>query len=35
MKTDNILQTKSFEFAIKIVKVYQLLVEEKKEFVLS
>jgi four helix bundle protein len=26
---------KSFEFAIRIVKVYQFLVNEKKEFVLS
>jgi len=35
MKNDNVLQIKSFAFAIKIVKVYQLLVEEKREFVLS
>jgi len=35
MKNDNVIQTKSFDFAIKIVRVYQLLVEEKKEFVLS
>lgn len=35
MKTDNIVQTKSFAFAVKIVKVYQLLVDEKREFILS
>lgn len=35
MKNDNVIQIKSFAFAVKIVKVYQLLVEEKKEFVLS
>ena len=31
----NILQEKSFEFAIKIVKLSKFLCEEKKEFVLS
>ena len=35
MKNDNVIQIKSFAFAVKIVKVYQLLVEEKREFVLS
>ena len=35
MKNDNVIQTKSFEFAVKIVRVYQLLLEEKKEYVLS
>ncbi|MCX6236022.1 MAG: four helix bundle protein [Bacteroidia bacterium] len=35
MKSDNIVQAKSFDFAIKIVRVYQFLSEEKKEFVLS
>jgi four helix bundle protein len=35
MKNDNIVQIKSFDFAIRIVKVYQSLVGEKKEFVLS
>jgi len=35
MKSDNVVQLKSFDFAIKIVKVYQFLSEEKKEFVLS
>jgi four helix bundle protein len=35
MKSDNIVQAKSFDFAIRIVRVYQFLSEEKKEFVLS
>lgn len=35
MKTDNIIQLKSYAFAIRIVKVYKYLVDEKKEFVLS
>jgi len=35
MKDDNVIQIKSFAFAVKIVKVCQVLVEEKKEFVLS
>ena len=35
MRNDNVLQIKSFAFAVKIVKVYQILVEEKREFVLS
>ena len=35
MRNDNVLQIKSFAFAVKIVKVYQLLVEERREFVLS
>ncbi|MEZ4853708.1 four helix bundle protein [Flavobacterium sp.] len=32
---ENIIQSKSYEFALKIIKVYKLLVEDKKEFVLS
>ena len=32
---DNIIQEKSFAFAIRIVRLYQYLCEEKKEFVLS
>ncbi|MGI9054973.1 MAG: four helix bundle protein [Pyrinomonadaceae bacterium] len=32
---DNILLNKSFNFAIRIVKAYKYLVEEKKEFVIS
>jgi len=35
MKNDNVIQIKSFAFAVKIVKVCQVLVEEKREFVLS
>jgi len=35
MKQDNLIQTKSFNFAIRIVKLYKYLCEEKKEFVLS
>ena len=31
----NILQDKSFDFAVKIVNLYKFLNEEKKEFVLS
>jgi four helix bundle protein len=35
MKKDNVIQQKSFAFAIRIVNVYKYLVAEKKEFVLS
>ena len=35
MKSDNVIQTKSYAFAIKIVGVYKYLVEVKKEFTLS
>ncbi|MCL2245557.1 MAG: four helix bundle protein [Lentimicrobiaceae bacterium] len=35
MKRDNIIQEKSFAFAVRIVKLYKFLCEEKKEFVLS
>ena len=35
MKNDNVIQIKSFAFAVKIVKTCQLLVEDRKEFVLS
>jgi len=35
MKTDNIVQQKSFAFAIRIVNLYKYLIAEKKEFVLS
>jgi len=31
----NILQEKSFEFAVRIVNLYKFLCEDKKEFVLS
>ena len=32
---ENIIKTKSFEFALRIVKLYKFLCLEKKEFVLS
>lgn len=32
---DNVVKNKSFAFAVRIVTVYQLLGEQKKEFVLS
>ena len=35
MKTENIIRDKSFAFSIRIVKAYQYLTTEKKEFVLS
>ena len=35
MKNDNVVQIKSYAFAVRIVKVYQFLSNEKKEFVLS
>lgn len=35
MKSGNIIQEKSFAFAVRIVKLYQFLCEEKKEFILS
>ncbi|HTB05302.1 MAG TPA: four helix bundle protein [Bacteroidia bacterium] len=35
MKTDNVIQEKSYAFALRIVKLYRYLTEEKKEYVLS
>jgi len=35
MKKENIVQSKSYNFAIRIVKVYKYLNEEKREFILS
>lgn len=35
MKTENVIQAKSYAFAVRIVRLYQHLVNEKKEFVLS
>ena len=32
---ENIVQIKSYDFAIRIVKLYKYLIEEKREFVLS
>ncbi len=35
MKSGNIIQEKSYLFALKVVKLYKLLIEDKKEFILS
>ncbi len=35
MKNDNIIQSKSYAFAIRIVNVYKYLVQDKNEYVLS
>jgi four helix bundle protein len=35
MMKENIIKTKSFSFSIRIVKLYQYLCSDKKEFVLS
>lgn len=35
MKIGNVVQTKSYAFAVRIVRLYQYLATEKKEFVLS
>ncbi len=35
MKEDNIIQQKSFAFALRTVHLYRYLTEEKKEFVLA
>ena len=35
MKEENVIQEKSFAFAIQIVNLYKYLCEEKKEFILS
>ncbi len=35
MKKENVIQDKSYAFAVRIVKMYQYLCTEKKEFVLS
>ncbi len=35
MKSENIIQQKSFAFAIRIVKTHKFLIEEKREFILS
>lgn len=35
MKTNNIIQKKSFDFAIKIIETYKTLVSDRKEFILS
>lgn len=35
MKKDNVIQIKSYDFAVRVVKLYKHLAQEKKEFVLS
>ena len=35
MSKENIIRTKSFDFAVRIVKAYQHLTESKREFVMS
>lgn len=35
MKKDNIVQIKSYAFAVRVVKLYKYLCDDKKEFVLS
>ena len=35
MKQENIILDKSFDFAIRVVKLYKYLCDEKKEYVLS
>jgi four helix bundle protein len=35
VKTENVIQHKSFEFAIRIINIYKFLQSEKKEYVLS
>ncbi len=35
MKTENIIQTKSYAFAVRIVLLYRHLLKEKREFVLA
>ena len=35
MKSENVVQTKSYDFALKTIRIYKYLSQEKKEFVLS
>ena len=35
MKKDNVLQEKTYAFALRIIKAYRYLVDDKKEYVLS
>ena len=35
MKHGNVIQEKSYSFAIRIIKIYKQLIKDKKEFVLS
>jgi four helix bundle protein len=34
MKTDNVIQQKSYAFILRIAKAYKYLVDETKEFIL-
>jgi len=35
MKQENIILDKSFTFAVRIIKLYKYLCDEKKEYILS
>ncbi len=35
MKDNNIVQDKSYQFALRIVKLYKILIDKRKEYVLS
>lgn len=35
MKKDNVIQIKSYNFSVKVVKLYKEIVEKEKEYVLS
>jgi four helix bundle protein len=35
MKSENPIQIKSYQFALRVIKLYKYLIEEKKEFILS
>lgn len=32
---ENIIKNKSYAFAVKLVKIYQFLIQDKREFILS
>ncbi|NEU08756.1 four helix bundle protein [Flavihumibacter sp. R14] len=35
MKPDNVIQNKSYAFSIRIIRLYQFLVDDRREYVLS
>ncbi len=35
MKSDNLIQIESYNFAVKIIRLYQYLTQDKREFILS
>ncbi len=35
MKSENVIQTKSYAFALRVIKLYRFLTENKREYVLS